>query len=208
MTLKNYLGSDQEVSELGGQEYLARLANAVFTITNAVDLAREVYDCYLRRELIDVGTEVVNNAYEHQLDETATNQIERAESRLFDLAERGQTEGGLQDFKTALVGAIEVAEAAYKRDTPMVGIPTSFRDLDDKLGGLHKTDLVIIASRPSMGKTSLVTNIAFAVAQSQRRSRDADGNIVEEPEVVAFFSLEMSSEQLASRIRTKFRRLS
>ncbi len=200
VTLKNFLDKDPDVRELGGQAYLARLANSVFTITNALDLAHEVYDCYLRRELIDVGTEVVNNAYEHELDETAVNQIERAEARLFDLAERGQTEGGLRDFKSALVEAIEVAEAAYKRDTPLVGVPTGLRDLDEKLGGLHKTDLIIIAARPSMGKTSLVTNIAFSVAQSRRQARDADGITTEEQEVVAFFSLEMSSEQLASRI--------
>ena len=200
VTLKNYLDNDPDVSGYGGQEYLARLANSVFTISNAVDLAHEVYDCYVRRELIDVGSEVVNSAYEHKLDENATNLIEQAEARLFDLAERGQTGGGLQEFKSALVTAIEVAEAAYKRDTPLVGLSTGFRDLDEKLGGLHKSDLVIVAARPSMGKTAFATNVSYAIAQSRRRSHSADGTTVEEPEVVAFFSLEMSSEQLAGRI--------
>ncbi len=200
VTLKNYLDRDPDVSEYGGQEYLAQLANSVFTISNALDLAKEIYDCYLRRELIDVGTEVVNEAYEHTLDQNADNLIELAEGRLFELAERGGTSGGLDPFKVPLIEAINAAEAAFKRDTPLVGLTTGFRDLNDKLGGLHRSDLIIVAARPSMGKTAFAANIALAAAQSKKVTQEKDGTTTEEPEVVAFFSLEMSSEQLAGRI--------
>lgn len=200
ITLKAFFEHDETLSEVGGTQYLARLANAVLTIQNAHDLGRIVYDCALRRELIDIGDDMVNAAYSPDLDDTATSQIELAEEKLFGLAEQGEVEGGLKDFKSALIRAIDMAEAAYKRDGDLVGVPTGFRDLDQRLGGLHESDLLIIAARPSMGKTALATNIAFNAANSKRRRQDENGTEVEDREVVAFFSLEMSSDQLATRI--------
>ena len=193
VTLRNYLGQAESLTEHGGPQYLARLANSVITIQNAHDLGREVYDCFLRRELIDVGSTVVNNAFEHDLETTATDQIELAEEQLFTLAEQGQIEGGLREFKVALVSAIEMAEAAYKRDSHLVGVPTGFTDVDRLLGGMHKSDLLIVAARPAMGKTAFATNIAYHAACSRRPDTD-------EHEHVAFFSLEMSADQLATRI--------
>ncbi len=200
VTLKNYFHNDEALAEIGGPAYLAELADAVITIQNAQDLGREIYDCYLRRELIDIGETVANSAYEHDIDNSATQQIESAEAQLFQLAEQGVAEGGFREFRSALTSAIDLAAAAYKRETDLVGVPTGFRDLDQLLGGLHKSDLVIIAGRPSMGKTSLATNIAYNAASSVIRKTDDAGNDIEEREIVAFFSLEMSAEQLATRI--------
>ena len=200
VTLKNYFKDDEALREIGGQTYLAELANAVITIQNAQDLGREIYDCYLRRELIEIGQVVANSAYEYDVDIPATQQIEAAEGQLFQLAEQGAAEGGFQEFKSAVTSAINLAAAAYRRDTELVGVPSGFRDLDQLLGGLHKSDLVIIAGRPSMGKTALATNMAYNAASSVTRTTDDSGNDVEEREIVAFFSLEMSAEQLATRI--------
>ena len=193
VTLRNYLGQAEAFAERGGQAYLARLANSVITLHNAQDLGREVYDCFLRRELIDVGATVVDRAFEHDLETTAPDQIEMAEEQLYALAEQGQIEGGLQTFKTAVVSAIEMAEAAYRRDGHLVGVPTGFTDLDRMLGGLHKSDLLIVAARPAMGKTAFATNIAYHAASSLRPGNDKH-------EYVAYFSLEMSADQLATRI--------
>jgi replicative DNA helicase len=200
VTLKNYFNNDEELSEIGGPAYLAELANAVITIQNAQDLGREIYDCFLRRELIEIGEVIANSAYEHDIDIPATQQIEAAEGQLFQLAEQGAAEGGFQEFRTAVTSAINLAAAAYKRDTDLVGVPSGFRDLDKLLGGLHKSDLVIIAGRPSMGKTALATNMAYNAASAVTRTTDDAGNDVEERDIVAFFSLEMSAEQLATRI--------
>ncbi len=200
VTLKNYFSNDEALNEIGGAAYIAELANAVITIQNAQDLGREIHDCYLRRELIEIGEVVANSAYEHDIDVPATQQIETAEAQLFQLAEQGASEGGFQEFRTALTSAINLAAAAYKRETDLVGIPTGFHDLDQLLGGLHKSDLVIIAGRPSMGKTALATNMAYNAASSVKRTTDDAGNDIEEREIIAFFSLEMSAEQLATRI--------
>ncbi len=200
VTLKNYFKNDEELGEVGGQKYLAELQDAVFTIQNAQDLGREIYDCFLRRELIDIGETVANSAYEHEIDNPATQQIEAAESQLFQLAEQGAAEGGFPEFRTAVTSAITLAAAAYKRETDLIGVPTGFRDLDQLLGGLHKSDLVIIAGRPSMGKTALATNIAYNAASPVKLTTDDAGNDIEERDIVAFFSLEMSAEQLATRI--------
>ena len=200
VTLKNYLEHDGDLAEIGGTPYLARLANAVLTIQNARDLGQVVYDAHIRRELIELGETIVNDAYEHDLDVSATQQIEGAEQALFGLAEQGASEGGLRDFKAAVIGAIEMAEQAYKRDGHLVGVPCGFRDLDLKLGGLHDSDLLIVAGRPGMGKTAFATNIAYHAASSRKPRAETDDHTVEDKEVVAFFSLEMSAEQLATRI--------
>lgn len=200
VTLKNYFKDDADLQAIGGQAYIAELANSVITIQNALDLGREIYDCFLRRALIDIGGQVVNGAYEYELETPAPQQIERAEEMLFQLAEEGSTETGFRDFKSAVTGAIDMAAAAYKRDGQLVGVPTGFTDLDKLLGGLHESDLVIVAARPSMGKTALATNVAYHAASTKQRKDGPDGTEIEESESVAFFSLEMSAEQLATRI--------
>lgn len=199
VTLKNYFEQDGSLAEVGGSDYLARLAGSVITIQNAQDLGREVYDCYLRRELIDLGETIVNKAFDHDLEDSAEQQIETAEESLFNLAEQGSSETGFVDFRRAVTSAIDMASAAYKRESDLVGVPTGFTDLDRLLGGLHDSDLIIVAARPSMGKTALATNIAYNAASS-RKFRDSPDGGFEEQEVVAFYSLEMSAEQLATRI--------
>src|SRR6185312_15883384 len=188
VTLKNLFDQDGALTEIGGAQYLARLAASAVTIINAESYGRTIYDLHLRRELITVGQDVVSDAFRHDLDDDAVAQIERAEQKLFDLATTGEAESGLREFKSALTEAIQSAESAFKREGKTVGVASGFIDLDKKLGGLHPSDLIILAGRPSMGKTALATNIAFNAAKSAERS------------IVAFFSLEMSAEQLATRI--------
>jgi replicative DNA helicase len=205
VTLKNLFDQDGALAEIGGAQYLARLAESAVTIINAEHYGRTIHDLHLRRELITIGQDVVTEAFRHDLDDPATSQIERAEAKLFELATTGQAEGGPQSFVKALTTAISMAEAAFKRDGKTVGVATDFTDLDKKLGGLHPSDLIILAGRPSMGKTALATNIAFNAAKDYRPARHPDGRLdlnraAEDGAVVAFFSLEMSAEQLATRI--------
>ncbi|MDH3596450.1 MAG: replicative DNA helicase [Rhodospirillales bacterium] len=200
VTLKNVFERAEELAEVGGAQYLSELQGNFVSIINARDYGRTVHDLFLRRQLIAIGEDVVNDAFDHDLEAMAADQIETAEQRLYTLAESGQTEGGLKDFKTAVVESIQMTEAAVKRDSHVAGVATGLTDIDKLLGGLHKSDLVILAGRPSMGKTSLATNIAYNAATSRRAERDAEGNLVELPQVVAFFTLEMSAEQLATRI--------
>ena len=189
------------MSEVGGTQYLGRLAGAAVTVYEVEHYARVVHDLALRRSLIDIGEEVQHDAAEAEIDDDATQQIERAEHRLSQLAETGQRDGGFQSFNTALTEAIHMADAAYKRDTLLVGLPTGLTDLDRILGGLHRSDLLILAARPAMGKTALATNIAFHAADSFKSTTDEQGQTkVENGGVVGFFSLEMSAEQLATRI--------
>jgi replicative DNA helicase len=201
VTLKNLFDQDAALTEVGGAQYLARLASAAVSIINVEDYGRAIYDLHIRRELIALGGDVVNDAYRQDLDDPAREQIERAEKKLFDLATTGQAEGGFRVFSAALTNAINNAEAAFKRNGKTVGVATGFVDLDRRLGGLHQSDLIILAGRPGMGKTSLATNIAFNAAKAYRPGRAADGQtIAEDGAVVGFFSLEMSAEQLATRI--------
>jgi replicative DNA helicase len=201
VTLQNLFDQDGALSEIGGAQYLARLAGGAVTIINAEDYGRIIHDLYQRRELITLGEDIVNDAFRQDLDDPAREQIERAEKTLFDLATTGQIEGGFRAFGSALAGAISDADAAFKRDGKTVGVATGFRDLDKKLGGLHRSDLVILAGRPSMGKTSLATNIAFNAAKAYKPVRLSDGRTVaEDGAIVGFFSLEMSAEQLATRL--------
>ena len=200
VTLKNLFEQDAALTEVGGAQYLAKLQSSYVTIINAADYGRTVHDLFLRRELIALGEDVVNDAFEQDLDISATNQIEAAEQKLYNLAEAGQPEGGFRSFRSAVIEAVEMTEAALKRDSHVSGVTTGFRDLDRLLGGMHHSDLIILAGRPSMGKTALATNIAYNAASSRRRESAPDGTPIEVPEVVAFFSLEMSTEQLATRI--------
>src|SRR6201985_2122799 len=201
VTLKKLFDQDGALTEIGGAQYLARLATAAATIINAEDYGRSVHDLYLRRELIGLGEDVVNDAFRQDLDDPAVEQIERGEKKLFDLATTGQTKGGFRAFETALTSAILNADAAFKRSGKTVGVATGFVDLDRKLGGLHPSDLVVLAGRPSMGKTALATNIAFYAARNYLLPPASDlRKAVEDGAVVGFFSLEMSAEQLATRI--------
>ena len=204
VTLKTYLDTDPLVQEAGGAEYLAALAGAAATVINAKDFGRIVYDLFLRRELIAVGEDMVNGAFDSDYETPATSQIEGAEQKLFDLASTGNAEGGFQDFKTAVLQAIDMAEAAHQKDGSLSGVPSGLSDLDLKMSGLHKSDLLILAGRPGMGKTALATNVAFNAAQyftTTDREEDAGKS-------VAFFSLEMSAEQLATRILSEQARVS
>jgi replicative DNA helicase len=201
VTLKNLFDQDGALTEIGGAQYLARLAAEAVTIINAEDYGRAVHDLYLRRELITVGEDVVNDAFRQDLDDPARDQIERAEKKLFDLATTGESEGGFHTFGTALTNAILNAEAAFKRNGKTVGVATGFVDIDRKLGGLHPSDLIVLAGRPSMGKTALATNIAFHAARNYKPSQAPERHkAAEDGAVVGFFSLEMSAEQLATRI--------
>jgi replicative DNA helicase len=201
VTLKNLFDQDGALTEIGGAQYLARLANSAVTIINSEDYGRAIYDLYLRRELITLGEDVVNDAFRQDLDDPANDQIERAERKLFDLATSGQTEGGFRGFSGALTDAISSAEAAFKRSGKTVGVATGFIDLDKKLGGLHPSDLVVLAGRTAMGKTAFATNIALNAAKAYKPARTPDGRVItEDGAVVGFFSLEMSAEQLATRI--------
>ena len=201
VTLKSYFQNDDALADVGGAQYLARLAGSAITIINAEDYGRTIYDLSLRRQLIDLGEDVVNRAYDSEIDDAAIQQIEDAEQHLFRLAESGEQEGGLQAFRSSLKEAVLAAEAAHKRDTRLTGIATALNDLDELLGGLHRSDLIILAGRPSMGKTALATNIAVNAAMSYRGERDENGDWhTTDGAVVGFFSLEMSAEQLATRI--------
>jgi len=201
VTLKNLFDQDKALTEIGGAQYLTQLVNSAVTIINAEDYGQNIHDLYLRRQLITLGEDVVNAAFNQDLDDPAREQIERAEKKLFDLATAGQLEGGFRAFETTLTDAINNAEAAFKRSGRTVGVATGFVDLDKKLGGLHPSDLVILAGRTAMGKTAFATNIALNAAKAYKPGRAADGRVVaEDGAVVGFFSLEMSAEQLATRI--------
>ncbi len=155
----------------------------------------------MRRDLIDIGEDMVLTAYDLPVDAPAVGQIEDAEQKLFDLAELGRKEGGFKPFASSLKTAIGVIEKAFKRDGKLSGVTTGFRAINEKLGGMHPSDLIILAGRPAMGKTALATNIGFNAALAFQRSLD-DGVEAKDSEgaVVGFFSLEMSAEQLATRI--------
>jgi replicative DNA helicase len=198
--LKNLFEQEATLADIGGAQYLAKLQSSYVTIINAKDYGKTIHDLYLRRQLISLGEDVFNDAYEHDLESDANQQIESAEERLYNLAEAGQIEGGLMAFRHAVIESVNMTETALRRDGRLAGLSTGLADLDKLLGGLHKSDLCILAARPSMGKSSLATNIAFHVADNPREELDAEGNPVLAQQVVAFFSLEMSSEQLASRI--------
>jgi replicative DNA helicase len=185
--------------------YLGKLAVNATTIINARDYGRTIHDLYTRRQLIVIGEDVVNNAFDSTVDLPPKLQIEDAETRLFSLAETDKYGQGFLAFNNALTTAIEMAGNAYKRDGHLSGIATRFTGLDGKMGGLQSSDLIVLAGRPSMGKTALATNIAFNVARARAQSMKAAADMTpEDPRhdgaVVGFFSLEMSAEQLATRI--------
>jgi replicative DNA helicase len=201
ITLKTYFEHDEAMAAAGDPAYLARLVSASVHAADVGTFGRVIHDLYLRRELVDLGQNVVNGAFSSDVDDSALQQIELAEKRLYDLATTGQIEGGFRPFRAALTESVTAAEAAHKRVGNINGVATGLHTLDNLLGGLHKSDLIILAGRPSMGKTALATNIAFHAAEAYREEHDKDGKSVPvDGAVVGFFSLEMSAEQLATRI--------
>jgi replicative DNA helicase len=200
-TLKSFLKENEQVGDITIAEYLSRLAYEATTIINAEDYGRTIYDLSIRRNLITIGEDMVNIAYEAPVDMAPREQIEDAERRLFELAEKGQFRSGFQGFAEALKQAIDMAGAAYQRTGHLSGLATGLEDLDKMMGGLQNSDLVILAGRPGMGKTALGTNIAYNVAKAWRGEQQADGTIkTVDGGIVGYFSLEMSSEQLATRV--------
>ncbi|GHE05014.1 replicative DNA helicase [Defluviimonas sp. 20V17] len=201
VTLKAFLEDDEGLKEVGGPAYLARLAGAAISAHAARDYGQMIYDLAVRRELIELGREISQKAAKVDVANEPKEQIVEAEQRLYKLGEQGVAERGFQSFLKAVTDAVNVANAAYQRDGGLAGISTGLVDLDRKLGGLHPSDLLILAGRPSMGKTSLATNIAFNIAKAYKRGQRPDGaEGAVSGGVVGFFSLEMSAEQLAARI--------
>ncbi|MBR0990489.1 replicative DNA helicase [Bradyrhizobium japonicum] len=201
VTLKTFLPADTDVGGMTIGQYLARLAAEATTIINAQDYGRTIYDLALRRDLIGIGEDMVNVAYDAPVDFAPRAQIEDAERRLYELAESGRYDGGFQKFSQALAVAVDLAAKAFQRDGKLSGISTGMRDLDTKMGGLQHSDLIIVAGRPGMGKTSLATNIAYNVAQAYVPEIQADGTTkAANGGVIGFFSCEMSADQLATRI--------
>ena len=190
ITLKNYF--ENEKDDLNVPEYLVKVTKFSTSVRQAIEYSKIIYDMFVRRELIKISENTIETAKINDLNTSGQNIIENSEKLLFDLAEKGSFNSSLVKFDEAMKLTIEMASNAYKNEEGIVGVPTGLRDLDDRLGGLHNSDLVIIAGRPSMGKTALATNIAFNAAQKLQESGKKSS--------VAFFSLEMSSEQLSTRI--------
>ena len=192
ITLKNYFENNEGLKQLGGQEYLIKITKFSTSPKQAVDYANIIHEMHVRRELIKISENLLNDSSNKDTILSGEKIIEGAEKSLFDLAERGHFNRSFLKFENALKQTIEMATNAYQNEEGIVGVPTGLTDLDARLGGLHKSDLVIIAGRPSMGKTALATNIAFHAAKNIQKKNLKSS--------VAFFSLEMSSEQLSTRI--------
>ena len=198
ITLKNFFEKDNMLEEVGGTEYLVKLTRFSSSTKQAVDYAKIIHEMYLRRELVIISDDLISDTLNSK-DQNAEKIIEKTEKSLFDLAERGSFSQSFLKFNQALDQTIEMATLAMKNDRGIVGVPTGLTDLDEKLGGLHKSDLIILAGRPSMGKTALATNIAYHAAQSLLSRQEKSS--------IAFFSLEMSSEQLSTRILSEQARI-
>ena len=200
ITLKNFFEKDNMLSEVGGTEYLVKLTRFSSSAKQAVDYAKIIHEMYLRRELVQISDQLsVDTLNANSQEQNAESIIENTEKSLFDLAERGSFSQSFLKFNEALDQTIEMATLAMKSDQGIVGVPTGLTDLDEKLGGLHKSDLVILAGRPGMGKTALATNIAYHAAQNLMSRQEKSS--------IAFFSLEMSSEQLSTRILSEQARI-
>ena len=201
VTLKTFMPADEKIGEMSVAHYLARLAAEATTIINAEDYGRSIYDLATRRSLITIGEDMVNIAFDAPVDMPPAKQIEDAERRLFEVAETGRYDGGFHTFGDAVGTAIDMASAAFQRDGHLSGVSTGLHTLDKKMGGLQPSDLIILAGRPGMGKTSLATNIGYNIAEAYESEVQPDGTFkAKNGGIVGFFSLEMSSEQLATRI--------
>ena len=198
ITLKNYFEKDDMLDEVGGTEYLVKLTRFSSSSKQAIDYAKVIHEMYLRRELILISDNLSSDTLSAK-EQNAEKIIENTEKSLFDLAERGSFSQSFLKFNQALDQTIAMATLAMKSDQGVVGVPTGLSDLDEKLGGLHKSDLVILAGRPGMGKTALATNIAYHAAKNLMTRQEKSS--------IAFFSLEMSSEQLSTRILSEQARI-
>ena len=198
ITLKNYF--EDEKDDLNVPEYLVKITKFSTSVRQTIEYSKIIYDMFVRRELIKISEQTVDDVKANDLETNGQNIIEKTEKSLFDLAEKGSFNSNIIKFDEAMKQTIDMASAAYKNEGGIVGVPTGLRDLDYKLGGLHQSDLIIIAGRPSMGKTSLATNIAFNAAKNLQDSGKESS--------IAFFSLEMSSEQLSTRIISEQARIS
>ena len=199
ITLKNSFENDAALSEIGGTEYLVKLTRFSSSVKQSIDYAKIVHEKFVKRELVQISETLSDEAVDETIDKTGENIIQDTEKSLFDLAERGTFHQSFLKFNQALDQTIEMATNAMKSDSGIVGVPTGLNDLDERLGGLHRSDLVIIAGRPSMGKTALATNIGYYAAK-----KILDDN---KKSSIAFFSLEMSSEQLSTRILSEQSRI-
>ena len=200
ITLKNHFDNNEGLKELGGQEYLIKITKFSTSVKQTIDYANIVQEMHVRRELIKISESVLDQASSAtEVAFSGEEMIQNAEKSLFDLAERGHFNQSFMKFESALKQSIEMAKSAYQNEEGIVGVPTGLTDLDSRLGGMHKQDLVIIAGRPSMGKTALATNIAFHAAKNIEKKGLKS--------TVAFFSLEMSSEQLSTRILSEQSRI-
>ena len=199
ITLKNSFEKDENLSEIGGTEYLVKLTRFSSSVKQSIDYAKIIHEKFVRRELVQISEKLSDDSVDESAEKTGEKIIQDTEKLLFDLAERGTFNQSFLKFNQALDQTIEMATNAMKNDQGIVGVPTGLDDLDERLGGLHKSDLVIIAGRPSMGKTALATNIAYYAAKKILDSGKKSS--------VAFFSLEMSSEQLSTRILSEQSRI-
>ncbi len=206
ITLNNYLPEDHE--NFNKVSYLNQLKDSSPSTQNTYNYGKIIYDLYVKRNLVGVAHNIIQEANSNS-SKTAENLIENAENDLYNLSQSGNSDRSFINFGNALQGAVDIISEAYKRDGKIAGVPTGFKDLDNKLGGLHKSDLIIIAGRPSMGKTALGTNIAFNCAIKYLEEKDEfENKKIVDGGKVAFFSLEMSSEQLATRILAEQTRIS
>ena len=201
VTLKSIFELEKNLEEIGGSNYLVRLANSAVSLDYAKNYAHIIYDLSVRRGLFELGGKVQHDAIESDLEVKPEHLIEEAEKNLYQISEKGTAQNNVRTFRSSVEEAIELAKKAVEKDSSVVGISSDFIDIDNKLGGFHPSDLIIIAGRPSMGKTSLATNIGFNIAKNAHNINDVESSVL-------FFSLEMSSEQLARRILSEQARIS
>ncbi len=198
-TLKVFLENDQDFISNGGISYLLKISENSISIINSKQYGELIHDLFIRRKLINLGTNLINDSYDNFEDQNSNIIIENTESNLYNLTNDGDTQKGPKQFDDILSVTIDYAEKAYKKSSDVVGLKTGLNDFDKKIGGLHKSDLIIIAGRPSMGKTAFATNIASNICN--RKNNDNKTNVL-------FFSLEMSSEQLATRVLSELSQIS
>ena len=190
-TVKVQLDGNEEFVDNGGLSYLLKLCENTVSIINSKQYGELIYDLYLRRRLIDLGTNLINSSYNTEEDGNSRSLIEKTEQHLFNLIQNNEFDSGPKDFDEIIQRTIDYAEKAFKKSEDVIGLKTGLSDFDKKIGGLHKSDLIIIAGRPSMGKTAFATNIASNISKAFENNNNKN---------VLFFSLEMSSEQLATRL--------
>lgn len=207
VTLRHYFDQDEALADIGGGAYLIKLAAAAVTVINISDYSKMIYDLALKRQLINIGEDMVNNAYTHQIDTTANHQIEEAEQKLFNMSIEGSGDKGFRSIRHSLVKAIEQTDHALRHSQHLVGITTGLNDMDKMLGGLKRSDLLILAGRPSMGKTALAVNMAYNAGLYLAKKAKTEGLTAKEVGSVGFFSLEMSAEQLSTRMLSSASRL-